>query len=76
MQILYTNFMISFCLQTSFTQAWALYMLATNPGVQERLRSEVRKVVGPDDIVTPDHISKMPYLRDTVKETLRLVITI
>ena len=68
--------MMSFHLQTSFTQAWALYMLAINPGVQEHLRSEVQKVVGPENIVTLDHISKMPYLRDTVKETLRPVMTL
>lgn len=65
------NNMTSFHLQTSFTQAWALYLLATNPDVQERLRSEVQKVVGSEDTVTLDHISKMPFLRDTVKETLR-----
>ena len=59
----------------SFTQAWALYLLATNPDVQERLRSEVQKVVGSEDTVTLDHISKMLFLRDTVKETLRSVIT-
>ena len=28
-------------------------------------------MVGSADIVTPDHIAKMPYLRDTLKETLR-----
>ena len=59
--------------QSSFTQVWALYKLATNPDVQERLRSEVQEVVGSADIVTPDHIAKMPYLRDTLKETLRSV---
>ena len=61
-------------LQSSFTQVWALYKLATNPDVQERLRSEVQEVVGSADIVTPDHIAKMPYLKDTIKETLRSVI--
>ena len=50
-----------------------MYKLATNPDVQERLRSEVQEVVGSADIVTPDHIAKMPYLKNTIKETLRSV---
>ena len=61
-------------MQSSFTQVWALYKLATNSDVQECLRSEVQEVVGSADIVTPDHIAKMPYLKDTIKETLRSVI--
>jgi len=30
--------------------------------------------VGSDDIVTPDHIARMPYLRNTLKETLRFAL--
>ena len=72
--IAFVDLLDSALLQSSFTQVWALYKLATNPDVQERLRSEVQEVVGSADIVTPDHIAKMPYLKDTIKETLRSVI--
>ena len=48
-----------------------LYSLATNPDVQERLREEVRGVLGEEELVTPQHIQDMHYLRDTIKETMR-----
>ena len=54
--------------------SWCLYELAANPEVQEKVRSEVLKVVGSEDVVTPAHISKMPYLRDTLKETMRYLV--
>ena len=50
---------------------WCLYSLARNPEAQERLRSEVREVVGDSKIVTPEHIGKMTYLRNVIKETQR-----
>ena len=50
---------------------WTLYFLARNPEVQEKLRSEVQSVVGTEEVVTPIHINKMPYLRNCIKETLR-----
>ena len=31
-------------------------------------------MVGSDDMVTTDHISRMPYLRNTLKETLRFAM--
>ena len=49
------------------------YSLGRNPDVQERLREEVRRVVGEDAVVTPQHIQDMHYLRDTIKETMRCV---
>lgn len=55
------------------TMTSCAYLLATNPEVQERLREEVWNVVGPDQLVTPDHIQAMHYLRDTIKETTRWV---
>ena len=50
---------------------WSLYCLATNPEVQEKLRSEVQQVVGECEIVTPEHVARMPYLRNVVKESQR-----
>ena len=51
--------------------AACLYSLATNPEVQEKLRREVQDVVGEEEVVTPQHIQDMHYLRDTIKETMR-----
>ena len=64
-------FMTTLSLQTSYTLAWCLYNLARNPEVQEKLRSEVQSVMGSDEMVTPAHIQRMPYLRDCFKESLR-----
>ena len=50
---------------------WCLYCLATNPEAQEKLRSEVQQVVGDSEIVTPEHVGRMPYLRNVFKETQR-----
>ena len=58
-------------LQTSYTLAWCLYNLGRNPEVQKKLRSEVQRVVGSDEMVTPAHINHMPFLRDCFKESLR-----
>jgi cytochrome P450 len=57
--------------QTSNTLSWTLYCLATNPGVQEKLRREVEEIVGSDELVTPQHIARMPYLHDCIRETQR-----
>ena len=58
-------------LQTSNTLSATLYCLSTNPAAQEKLRSEVEKVVGSDELVTPQHIARMPYLHDCIRETQR-----
>ena len=57
--------------QTSNTLSWTLYCLATNPVVQEKLRSEVEGVVRKDELVTPQHIARMPYLHDCIRESQR-----
>ena len=53
-----------------------LYLLAINPEAQEKPRSEIQRVVGSDQIVTPAHINEMTYLRSALKETLRSYFTI
>ena len=55
---------------------WTLYCLATNPEAQEKLRSEVKQVVGESEIVTPEHVGRMPYLRNVVRETQRYLASI
>ena len=51
--------------------AGCVHSLANNPDVQDKLRKEVQEVMGQDPLVTPRHIQDMPYLRDTIKETMR-----
>ena len=48
-----------------------LYSMANNPDVQNKLREEVQRVVGSDEVVTPQHIREMNYLRDCIKEVQR-----
>ena len=60
-----------YVLQTALTLAWTLYSLGCNPEVQEKLRGEVQSVVGSDSTVTPEHIQRMPYIKDCIKETMR-----
>ena len=62
---------LNILLQTSYTLMWCLYCLGTNPEAQEKLRSEVQQVVGDSEMVTPEHVGRMPYLRHVVKETQR-----
>ena len=64
--------MLSEFLQTSYTLMWSLYCLATNPEAQEKLRSEVQQTVGDSEIVTPEHVARMSYLRNVAKESQRL----
>ncbi|MFQ5622653.1 MAG: cytochrome P450, partial [Paracoccaceae bacterium] len=51
--------------------AWALYLLALDPPVQERLAREACEVLG-DASPSWDSIGKLAYCRDVFRETLRL----
>ena len=57
---------------TANTMQWALYLLGKHPMKQEKLRQEVISVLGDHQQATPHTLSKMPYLKAWVKETLRL----
>ncbi|XP_061091106.1 sterol 26-hydroxylase, mitochondrial [Conger conger] len=57
---------------TSNTISWALYHLARNHGIQDRLYREVSSVCPGDRIPGSDDLARMPWLKAVVRETLRL----
>lgn len=56
---------------SSSAAGWAVYALHRHPDVRERIREEVERVAG-DDELTADHLAAMEYLGWTVSEILRL----
>ncbi|CAL1542572.1 unnamed protein product, partial [Lymnaea stagnalis] len=49
-----------------------LWHLAKNPQVQEKLREEIRLRVASTEVVSPDELSHIPYLKACLKESQRL----
>jgi len=59
---------------TAHWVAYHLYLLARNPEKQEKLREEIFRVVGPaKSPVTVELLNKMPFLKASTKETLRMM---
>lgn len=56
---------------TALTLAWALYLCAFDPAVQERARAEARAALG-DRVATVADLQALSYCRQIVDETLRL----
>ena len=56
---------------TALTLAWALYLLAFDPAVQDKARAEVQQVLN-GRACTGDDIEDLPYIRMIIDETLRL----
>jgi cytochrome P450 len=50
---------------------WAFYLLATQPALVARLRTEVDEVVGAGPILF-EHTRRLPFVRNVFRETLRL----
>ncbi|MED6169110.1 hypothetical protein PIB30_018241 [Stylosanthes scabra] len=58
---------------TSITIEWTMTELLRNPEKLRKLREELQRVLGKgEQVLEESHISKLPYLRAVVKETLRM----
>ncbi|XP_027334308.1 geraniol 8-hydroxylase-like isoform X2 [Abrus precatorius] len=57
---------------TASTIEWAMTELLRNPKVQEKVREELQLVFAKGEQLEESNISKLPFLRAVVKETLRL----
>lgn len=56
---------------TALTLAWALYLCAFDPAVQDRARAEAQAVLG-DRAATAEDVAALPFIRQIIEETLRL----
>jgi cytochrome P450 len=56
---------------TSNALTWTFHLLGQHPEAQNRLRGEVRFVLGSEP-PTPEHLARLPFLRQVVREALRL----
>ncbi|KAF2762068.1 cytochrome P450 [Pseudovirgaria hyperparasitica] len=57
---------------TSSTLSWALYILATHPDIQIRLRNELQPLLHTDSVMTADILDSSSYLQAFLSELLRL----
>ncbi|XP_065856913.1 3,9-dihydroxypterocarpan 6A-monooxygenase-like [Euphorbia lathyris] len=56
---------------TAATIQWAIAELLSNPNILNKVREEIKKVVGSKRVVRESDIENLPYLEAVVKETLR-----
>ncbi|KAI0118546.1 cytochrome P450 [Hypoxylon sp. NC0597] len=54
------------------TISWCLYILATNPSIQDRLRSEINSLLKTNPEPDYDSISGLPFLHNFLREVLRV----
>ncbi|XP_031403378.1 cytochrome P450 81Q32-like [Punica granatum] len=54
------------------TMEWAMSLLLNHPEVLKKAQAEIDKVVGWDHLVNESDLSRLPYLHNIIKETLRL----
>lgn len=58
-------------LKTSNTLTWTLHLLAKNPECQDRLYKELSSLIPGDKIPSAAEVTRIPYLRAVIKESLR-----
>jgi len=61
---------------TAFFGCYMAFLLAENPRVQDKVKAEVRRVLGGRTEITPDDVSELKYCRMVMQETLRLYTVI
>ncbi|CAK8543309.1 unnamed protein product [Lathyrus sativus] len=57
---------------SSVAMQWAMAEIINNPKILNKLRAEIKSVVGPMRLVRESDVPKMPYLQACIKEVLRL----
>lgn len=57
---------------TSNTLSWTLYHLARDAEAQNRLYNEIASVCPNKELPTAEHLTRMPYMKAVIKETLRM----
>lgn len=53
---------------------WAIYFLATNPDVQDKLANEVTRVLGAQGEVSEANLGQLSYMTQVLEETLRCAV--
>ena len=61
---------------TAFFGCYMAYMLAQHPEVQQKVKAEVKEVLGDRTDITPEDTKKMTYTANVMKEVLRLYTVI
>ena len=59
------------CTQTASQATFMLHCMAKNPEAQEKLFTEIQSVLGDRTQPTPDDLTKMPYLKGCMLESIR-----
>eukprot|EP01119_Soliformovum_irregulare_P011854 TRINITY_DN3016_c0_g1_i1.p1 TRINITY_DN3016_c0_g1~~TRINITY_DN3016_c0_g1_i1.p1 ORF type:complete len:486 (+),score=105.35 TRINITY_DN3016_c0_g1_i1:114-1571(+) len=57
---------------TSYLLSWVSYYLCKHPRVQDRVSEECHLAINDDGFFDDASLNKMPYLRNVIRETLRL----
>ena len=56
---------------TTWLMLYTIYMYAKHPEVQQKLKAEIKSVMGDRDEVTAEDLKKLVYLNMTLRETMR-----
>jgi cytochrome P450 len=66
-----TDLLIAGVDTTATAHYFLLYELGKNLEVQQELYEEIKRIVGDNRIVNEDHLEKLKFLKNCVKESLR-----